>query len=103
MGKNRDYSLKLKLEAVKLYFEDGLSSYAIAKKLDVAYPSVVQNWMVKYKKYGKKAFDDKRGKSNNGVKGRPKKKFISVKEENEYLRAKLEFYEAIVNLDVKKK
>ncbi len=103
MGKRRKYSPELKLQAVKLYLENGMSSSAIAKELNVAYSSRIRNWVAKYNKYGEKAFEYRRGQPSNSIKRRPQKGFKSLKEENEYLRAKLDFYEAIINLDVKKK
>lgn len=102
MGKNRKYSAELKLQAVKTYLEGEKGSTTIAKELNLVSGRMLRRWVAIYQDHGENGFLDKRGLSKNN-KGRPKKNFNSLEEENEYLRAKVDFLEALVNLDVKKK
>jgi len=100
LGKHREYSVDIKMKAVKSHLEDGKGATQIAKDLGVASNKQVKQWVSMYLKYGDDAFIDKRGRNSTG---RPKKDFNSLEEENEYLRAKVDLLETIMNLTVKKK
>lgn len=52
--KNRNYSIEIKLKAVKMYLEEGLSSSQIAKLLDLTSKNIVLLWAKRYEEFGKR-------------------------------------------------
>lgn len=102
MGRHKKYTTEFKLKAVEEYLTEGKSSDVIAKEHDISSGKVVRRWISTYQEFGKEGFISKRGSSTKN-KGRPKKNFDSLEEENKYLRAKLDLYEEIMKLGVKKK
>jgi len=60
------YSLETKLEAIRLFEEEGFSQSMITEKLKIRDPGRVQVWMRQYRREGKAAFLK--------PKGRPRKK-----------------------------
>lgn len=93
--KFRRYSPEEKLKAVKMYLEDGYSIKNISAELRVPNDCVVSRWIKEYQKHGQKYF------SQNHRPGRPRKKFRSIEEENEYLKAENAILRAM--LESKKK
>jgi len=102
MSNQKKYSAELKLKAVKEFLSGKKSADAIAKELNLSSGRIISKWMLIYKDFGEAGFVSKRGTSTKS-KGRPKKHFNSLEEENEYLRAKVDFLEMVMKLDVKKK
>ncbi|MFC7679626.1 transposase [Paenibacillus sp. GCM10028914] len=80
----RNYSLELKMEAVRLVNEEHMSIREVAKRLDIRNKSQVQSWAAKYKTEGIL-------EPTTSRRGRPKTKFASVEEEMAYLRAEIEY------------
>jgi transposase len=103
MGKHKKYSTSLKLKAVKLFLEGEKSASAIAKELGIHSRRRIEQWTVAYEHKGEDGFKEQRGKSTGSSKGRPKKNFNSLEEENEYLRARVALLEAITKQEIKKK
>lgn len=103
MGKNKKYSASLKLKAVKIFLEGEKSGSVIADDLGISSARMIEKWTKIYEKYGEDGFKDKRGKLTGPTKGRPKKDFTSLEEENEFLRAKVALLEALAKHQVKKK
>ena len=103
MGKYKKYSTSLKLKAIKTFLEEGKSASAIAKELGISCHKRIIHWVSLYEKYGKKGFEEQRGKLTGSSKGRPKKNFNNSQEELEFLRAKVALLEALTTREVKKK
>lgn len=86
------YPKEFKLKAIKMYLDEGLSSYQVASKLNINSKTQVINWVKQFRKNGENSFDiETRGRATSGKKGRPKTKFNSLEEEVEYLRMEVEF------------
>ena len=86
------YTKEFKLKAIKMYLDDGLSSYQVASKLNINSKTQVINWVKQFRENGENSFDiEMRGRATSGKKGRPKTKFNSLEEEVEYLRMEVEF------------
>ena len=103
MGKNKKYSASLKLKAVKIFLEGEKSGSVIAEDLGISSCRMIEKWVKIHEKYGKEGFVDKRGNLTGPRKGRPRKDFNSLEEENEFLRAKVALLEALSKHQVKKK
>jgi len=90
--KFNNYTVEFKLEAVKLY-EGGNGGYkVISEQLGLRSHTQLRNWVQKYRNGD--LFIDGRGKSRKASTpfiGRPKTKFISIEEENSYLKAQVEY------------
>jgi len=67
----RHYSKETKLEAIRLFIEEGKRHADIAKQLGLRDTTRVKIWLRKYRREGEKAFDPKR---RTGRIGRPPKK-----------------------------
>lgn len=102
--KNNKYDKELKLKAVNMYINEGLSYLRVAEILNIKNKTQVQRWVSLYNNKGIKAFDQEtRGKSRNTRKGRPKTQFKSVEEELKYLRMENEFLKKLSALSDKRK
>jgi len=96
--KFNSYTPELKLAVVKEYLEKGTSLIKLAYHNNIASQESILQWVKKYQLHGEKAFDDKRGLATSKsapLKGRPRKKFSSEEEKQEY--------ETLVNERNKKK
>jgi len=67
----RHYPRETKLEAVRLFIEEGKRRAEIAEQLGISGPMRVKAWLRKYRQEGEKAFDPK---CRTGRIGRPPKK-----------------------------
>jgi transposase len=65
----KQYSRELKLEAMRMFYEEGKTRKEITEALGVRDPGRVKIWLRKYRAEGEAAFDKKRGGP-----GRPPKK-----------------------------
>lgn len=102
--KYNKYSKELKLKAVDMYINEGMSAVSVARALDIKSKTQVQRWVDLYNSNGKSAFDkETRGKATGPRKGRSKTKFNSVEEELNYLRMENEFLKKLYTLSEKKK
>jgi transposase-like protein len=85
----RYYIREIKLEAIRIFYEDGKTRAEITELLGIRDPEGVKKWLHQYRQQGEAAFDKKRFK---GLIGRPPKKenkdaYIScLKMENELLK-----------------
>lgn len=90
--KFRNYTLEFKLEAVRLYLEEGLSYQSVADQMGVPSNTQIKQWVKKHK--NGESLEDKR---QSGLRkkawrtGRPKTKFASIEEELAYLKAEVEY------------
>jgi transposase len=86
------YTPEFKMEAVRLYLEEGLSYQAVAKQLGVPSHTQIRQWVKKYR--NGESLEDHR---QSGLRkpawrtGRPKTKFASIEEELAYLKAEVEY------------
>ncbi|WP_250675724.1 helix-turn-helix domain-containing protein [Paraclostridium ghonii] len=102
--KYNKYSKELKLKAIDMYINEGMSPASVARALDIKNKTQVKRWVDLYNSKGKSAFDEEtRGKANGPRKGRPKTKFNSVEEELNYLRMENEFLKKLYTLSEKKR
>ena len=67
----KDYSREVKLEAVRLYLEEGKTQAEIIKELGINHTRRVKLWLQHYRQEGERAFEMKRRK---GLVGRQPKK-----------------------------
>lgn len=91
------YTKEFKLQAIKLYAEEGLSITSITEKLGLPDDSYIRRWLKKFQSAGETGLDDGRGKTISPRRGRPKKNPDSMEEkllrlqcENDYLKALLQ-------------
>lgn len=102
--KYNKYSKEMKLRAVHMYINEGMSALSIARELNINSKTQVQRWVKLYNINGESAFDEEtRGRATGPQKGSPKTKFSSIEEELNYLRMKNEFLKKMHTLSVKKK
>jgi transposase len=86
------YDLEFKIKLVTLYLEGEGSCKGLAKEYGLKDSRQLRNWLKKCQD-GKltETEADKRGKSGNGKRGRPKTRFQNKEEELEYLRFENEY------------
>ena len=72
------YPVELKLEAMRLYYEEGKTRAEVTKLLEIRDPHAVKEWGKQYRREGVSAFSK--------VKGRPHKRKESEQEELKRLR-----------------
>ena len=83
----KQYPRELKLEAIRLFYEEGKTRAEITKALEIRDPDRVKIWLRKYRREGEAAFDKKR----RGPGRRPKKEntvtyIARLEMENELLK-----------------
>ena len=71
---SKDYPLEFKLEAIRLFEEDGLSRREITEKLGIRDPKRVKTWLLAYRKEGESGLKKPRL-------GRPRKDRNSLEEQ----------------------
>lgn len=87
------YSIEIKLNACKDYFEKGKGTTMIADELNIHH-SVVNRWIKKYERGGIDELSiETRGKVLKG-----KKKFIAVEDELEYVKAERDLLKKILQI-----
>ncbi|WP_431191733.1 IS3 family transposase [Paenibacillus polymyxa] len=86
----RQYSLDVKMEAVRLVNEEHMSIREVTKQLDIRNKSQVQSWVMKHR-----AGENLQPTTTR--QGRPKTKFSSMEEEMAYLRAEIEYFKKAVS------
>lgn len=69
----KDYPVEIKLEAVRLFLEEGKTRRAIIEKLGINDVRRVGKWLSKYRKFGEAALGKRNPKSAGTKLGRPKK------------------------------
>ena len=89
--KNMSYSFDIKLKAVKMYLEEGIGSTTIAKELNLSSNKRVLLWV--------KRLRERRGTTRGLQKGRPRKRELSLEEENQRLKAEVEFLKKLLILE----
>ena len=56
----KDYPLELRREAIRLFYEEGLTRAEITKRLSIRDPNRVKNWLRRYRREGTAFFENKR-------------------------------------------
>ncbi|MFZ6150958.1 transposase, partial [Enterococcus avium] len=81
--KNANYSVQFKLDAIELYQTSELSYREIANVLKMNYPSLIANWMRKFRNDGIKGLSKPKGRPPTvpKKKEKPKKDFVKVTSE----------------------
>lgn len=59
----KDYPLEMRREAVRLFYEEGLTRDEITKQLGLRDPNRVKNWMRQYRRKGAEFFVSQRHRS----------------------------------------
>ena len=94
--KNMSYSFDIKLKAVKMYLEKGVGSPTIARELNLSSNKRVLLWVKRYNEFGEDGLRERRGIARSLQKGRPRKREFSPKEENQRLKAEVEFLKKLL-------
>jgi transposase len=81
----KTYSQEFKYEVVKMYVEEGRSSYELSKSLGLD-AKMIRRWVDAFKEHGLSVLAEQRGGAKGGNKGRPKSKGVSLEEEVQRLR-----------------
>jgi transposase len=66
---SKDYSREVKLKAIKMYLEEGITQQAITTHLGIRDPGRVRQWLRSYRLAGEQAFSP----ANRSRSGRPHK------------------------------
>ena len=97
--KNMSYSFDIKLKAVKMYLEEGIGSPTIASELNLSSNKRVLLWVKRYNEFGEDGLRERRGTTRGLQKGRPRKRDLSREEENQRLKAEVEFLKKLLILE----
>ena len=97
--KNMSYSFDIKFKAVKMYLEKGIGSTTIAKELNLSSNKRVLLWVKRYNEFGEDGLRERRGITRGLQKGRPRKRQLSLEEENQRLKAEVEFLKKLLILE----
>lgn len=97
--KNMSYSFDIKLKAVKMYLEEGIGSTTIAKELNLSSNKRVLLWVKRFNEFGEDGLRERRGTTRGLQKGRPRKRELSLEEENQRLKAEVEFLKKLLILE----
>jgi transposase len=85
--KNKTYSAEFKRDIVHMYLHEGWSQSELLKHIRI-HNSMLQRWVNQYQSEGIEGLLEKRGKSKGSKKGRPRKKSVKFRGENETLRSR---------------
>lgn len=69
----KDYPVEIKLEAVRLFLEEGKRHHAIIEALGIRDSSRLDKWLAKYREFGEAGLGKRNPKSKGTKLGRPKK------------------------------
>ena len=97
--KNMSYSFDIKFKAVKMYLEEGIGSNTLAKELNLSSNKRVLLWVKRYNEFGEDGLRERRGITRGLQKGRPRKRQLSLEEENQRLKAEVEFLKKLLILE----
>jgi len=59
----RRYSPEFKLQAVKMYLEEGMGYNRVAKELNLISSSYIRRWVKNYREMGMQGLEERRGKA----------------------------------------
>ena len=96
--KTKTYSLETKLKSVKMYLEDGIGITTIANELELSSGKRVLLWVERFKEFGQAGLEERRGKYKGANKGRPRKQQLTLEQENEKLRAEVEYLKKLLQI-----
>ena len=97
--KNMSYSFDIKLKAVKMYLEEGIGSTTIAKELNLSSNKRVLLWVKRYNEFRKYGLRERRCTTRGLQKGRPRKRELTLEEENQRLKAEVDFLKKLLILE----
>ncbi|WP_235605568.1 helix-turn-helix domain-containing protein [Saccharococcus caldoxylosilyticus] len=97
-AKYKSYSFEFKLRAVMMYLNGQLGYRKVAKRMGIKDPKRVRIWVKNYQQYGEEGLKERRGKTISSKRGRPRKKPLTVEEENRKLKAENEFLKKFIAL-----
>lgn len=97
--KQNNYSLELKLEAVKMYLDGGIGSHRIAKALGLSCNKRVLDWSKKYQEYGLNGLKERRGRANKSTNIIDLTEEDKLKEANLTLRAEVEYLKKLLQIE----
>ena len=82
-----------------MYLEEGIGSTTIAKELNLSSSKRVLLWVKRYNEFGEDGLRERRGITRGLQKGRPRKRQLSLEEENQRLKAEVEFLKKLLILE----
>jgi transposase len=97
-AKYTSYSFEFKLRTVMMYLNEQLGYRKVAKRMGIKDPKRVRIWVKNYQQYGEEGLKECRGKTISSKRGRPRKKPLTVEEENRKLKAENEFLKKLIAL-----
>ena len=97
--KNMSYSFDIKFKAVRMYLEEGIGRTTFAKELNLSSNKRVLLWVKRYNEFGEDGLRERRGITRGLQKGRPRKRQLSLEEENQRLKAEVEFLKKLLILE----
>lgn len=97
--KNINYSFEIKLKAVKMYLEEGIGSPTVAKELNLSSNKRVLLWVKRYNEFGEEGLRERRGITQRFQKDGSRKRKISLEEENQRLKAEVDFLKKLLILE----
>jgi len=75
---SKDYSREVKLKAIKMYLEEGMTQSAITALLGIRDPGRVRQWLHAYRQEGEQAFSPaNRSRSGRPCKPKDEKSYIA--------------------------
>jgi transposase len=81
----KTYSQEFKYEVVKMYLEEGETSYQLSKNLNLD-AKMIRRWVHAFREHGVAALAEQRGRKTGSGKGGRKTKGLSLEAEIERLR-----------------
>jgi transposase-like protein len=97
-AKYTSYGFEFRLRAVTMYLNEQLGYRKIAKRMGIKDPKRVLIWVKNYQQYEEEGLKERRGKNISSKRGRPRKKPLTVEEENRKLKAENEFLKKFIAL-----
>ena len=82
-----------------MYLEESIGSTTIAKELNLSSHKRVLLWVKRYNEFGEDGLRERRGITRGLQKGRPRKRQLSLEEENQRLKAEVEFLKKLLILE----
>lgn len=96
-----NYSFDIKLKAIKMYLKEGIGSTTIARELSLSPNKRVLTWVKRYNEFDEHGLKERRGTIKGLYKGRPRKRELSLDEENKRLKTEVEFLKKLLILEWK--
>lgn len=64
----KKYTTEFKLQAVKMYLEDGMGYNRVIRELNLISSSYIRRWVKNYREFGMEGLQERRGQRKTGAK-----------------------------------